>query len=172
MSPGLISGRCLVFFLSTQVTTELAQYYHVRDLEDVRVIRDRQTKISRQLAFIRFPTVDDSREFLEQNFPAVYLYGKGASTDGQGAKVRIAYSREREDRNRGRGDGEWTCINVSLIHLPLPLWLDIMFMLKWVRSARLSTMQAANGAFAARRQSQVCVYTVIWDMGTIIAFNI
>ncbi|KAF3480018.1 RNA-binding protein [Arthroderma uncinatum] len=98
------------------VTSELTQYYHVRELEDVRVIRDRQTKISRQLAFIRFPTIEESREFLEQNFPAVYLYGKSAAADGQGAKVRIAYSREREDRNRTRVDGEWTCINCSIVN--------------------------------------------------------
>ncbi|EEQ35593.1 RNA-binding protein [Microsporum canis CBS 113480] len=97
------------------VTSELAQHYHIRGLEDVRVIRDRQTKMSRQLAFIRFPTIDDSREFLEGNFPAIYLYGK-AGADGQGAKVRIAYSREREDRNRARGDGEWTCINCSIVN--------------------------------------------------------
>ncbi|EGE02730.1 G-patch domain-containing protein [Trichophyton equinum CBS 127.97] len=99
------------------VSTELAQYYHVRGLEDVRVIRDKQTKISRQLAFIRFPSIDDSRNFLELNFPAIYLYGK-AGGDGQGARVRIAYSREREDRNRARAGGEWTCINCSIVNYP------------------------------------------------------
>ncbi|OAL71657.1 RNA-binding protein [Trichophyton violaceum] len=100
-----------------RVSSELAQYYHVRGLEDVRVIRDKQTKISRQLAFIRFPSIDDSRKFLELNFPAIYLYGK-AGGDGQGARVRIAYSREREDRNRARADGEWTCINCSIVNYP------------------------------------------------------
>lgn len=78
-------------------------------------------EMSRQLAFIRFPTIDDSREFLEGNFPAIYLYGK-AGADGQDAKVRIAYSREREDRNRARGDGEWTCINVSPVELERELY--------------------------------------------------
>ncbi|KAK2749366.1 hypothetical protein FQN57_006298 [Myotisia sp. PD_48] len=99
------------------VKNELAHYYHIRDLEDVRVIRDRQTKISRQLAFIRFPTITDSRGFLEQNFPHIYLRGKNpSSADGQGFKVRIAYSREREDRNRIRADGEWTCTTCSIVN--------------------------------------------------------
>ncbi|EER42024.1 RNA-binding protein [Histoplasma capsulatum H143] len=92
------------------ILNELTQYYHVGTLEDVRVIRDRQTKISRQLGFLRFPTIDDSREFLERNFPTIYLYGDNQShTNERGTRVRIAYSREREDRNRIKAEGEWTC---------------------------------------------------------------
>ena len=72
------------------------------------------TEISRQLGFLRFRTLDDSREFLERNFPAIYLYGKNPSdADDNGVKVRIAYSREREDRNRVRAEGEWTCTIVG-----------------------------------------------------------
>lgn len=77
-------------------------------------INIRLTEISRQLGFLRFHTLDDSRDFLEQNFPAIYLYGKNPSdADDRGVKVRIAYSREREDRNRVRAEGEWTCAIVS-----------------------------------------------------------
>ncbi|EFE37767.1 hypothetical protein TRV_07566 [Trichophyton verrucosum HKI 0517] len=114
--------RVVEVIVAAEVSSELAQYYHVRGLEDVRVIRDKQTnlEISRQLAFIRFPSIDDSRKFLELNFPAVHLYGK-AGGDGQGARVRIAYSREREDRNRARADGEWTCINsLTLVDIAVP----------------------------------------------------
>ncbi|EFR02831.1 RNA-binding protein [Nannizzia gypsea CBS 118893] len=76
--------------------------------------------VEEDLAFIRFPSMDDSREFLEANFPVIYLYGQ-AGSDGQGAKVRIAYSREREDRNRARPDGEWTCINsLTLVDIAVP----------------------------------------------------
>lgn len=119
-----------------QIASELKQHYHVDALEDVRVIRDRHTsklpldiplhfrlkpvanlgckEISRQLGFLRFPSLEASREFLEQNYPTIYLYGKSAShTDSRGVKVRIAYSREREDRNRVRAEGEWTCKIVS-----------------------------------------------------------
>ncbi|EAS31865.1 RNA-binding protein [Coccidioides immitis RS] len=99
------------------ISNELRQYYHVEDLEDVRVIRDRQTKISRQLGFLRFPSLDASRDFLERNYPAIYLYGDSSShDDGRGVKVRIAYSREREDRNRGRAEGEWTCKICTLVN--------------------------------------------------------
>ncbi|OAX83643.1 hypothetical protein ACJ72_01992 [Emergomyces africanus] len=99
------------------ILNELTQYYHVGALEDIRVIRDRQTKISRQLGFLRFPTIDDSREFLERNFPTIYLYGdSGSHTDERGTKVRIAYSREREDRNRIKAEGEWTCKICSIVN--------------------------------------------------------
>src|SRR5438034_5975635 len=71
-------------------------------------------EISRQLGFLRFRTLDDSREFMERNFPTIYLYEKDLShADSRGAKVRIAYSREREDRNRVKAEGEWTCKIVS-----------------------------------------------------------
>ncbi|KAG5291240.1 RNA-binding protein [Histoplasma capsulatum G186AR] len=99
------------------ILNELTQYYHVGTLEDVRVIRDRQTKISRQLGFLRFPTIDDSREFLERNFPTIYLYGDNQShTNERGTRVRIAYSREREDRNRIKAEGEWTCKMCSIVN--------------------------------------------------------
>ncbi|KAL2373243.1 hypothetical protein RJ035_006011 [Blastomyces gilchristii] len=99
------------------ILNELTQYYHVGTLEDVRVIRDRQTKISRQLGFLRFPTIDESREFLERNFPTIYLYGdSGSHTDERGTRVRIAYSREREDRNRIKAEGEWTCKICSIVN--------------------------------------------------------
>ncbi|PGH00049.1 hypothetical protein AJ79_08320 [Helicocarpus griseus UAMH5409] len=99
------------------ILNELTQYYHVGALEDVRVIRDRQMKISRQLGFLRFHTIDESREFLERNFPTIYLYGNSAShTDDRGTRVRIAYSREREDRNRIKAEGEWTCKICAIVN--------------------------------------------------------
>jgi len=84
------------------------EYYHVEGLEDVRVIRDRQTKISRQIGFLRFSSLDESRAFVEENFPSIRLYGRKSDRGDRAARVRIAYSREREDR-RSRAEGEWTC---------------------------------------------------------------
>ena len=112
-----------------QISKELKQYHHVERLEDVRVIRDRQTskvrpqlqligelanstlEASRGFGFIRFPSLEDSKAFVERNYPMIYLYGNGSTdNDDQAAKVRIAYSRERDDRGRGdKADGEWTC---------------------------------------------------------------
>lgn len=120
--------RCGIFQIS-QISKELKQYYHVEKLDDVRVIRDRQTstiflatirvrrsakcisEASRGFGFIRFPTLEDSKAFVERNYPMIYLYGNGSSeNDDQAAKVRIAYSRERDDRGRGeKAEGEWTC---------------------------------------------------------------
>ena len=66
---------------------------------------------SRGFGFIRFPSLEDSKAFVERNYPMIYLYGNGSTdNDDQAAKVRIAYSRERDDRSRGeKADGEWTC---------------------------------------------------------------
>ena len=82
-------------------------------------MRERLTNLiseaSRGFGFIRFPTFEDSKAFVERNYPMIYLYGNGSSDNNdQAAKVRIAYSRERDDRNRGeKAEGEWTCKIVS-----------------------------------------------------------
>lgn len=73
-------------------------------------------EVSRQIGFLRFRTLDDSREFMEQNAPTLYLYGQKPGNGDRAAKVRIAYTRERDDR-RGRPEGEWTCRNVSLFNI-------------------------------------------------------
>lgn len=69
------------------------------------------SEASRGFGFIRFPTLEDSKAFVERNYPMIYLYGNGSSdNDDQAAKVRILYSRERDDRSRGeKAEGEWTC---------------------------------------------------------------
>lgn len=64
---------------------------------------------SRQLGFLRFRAIEDSREFLERNHPYIYLYGPNAVEGDRSTKVRIAYSREREDRTRAKAEGDWTC---------------------------------------------------------------
>ena len=68
-------------------------------------------EISRQFGFLRFATLQDSKAFVERNYPMIYLYGSNTAEDkGEAAKVRIAFSREREDRDRSeRAEGEWTC---------------------------------------------------------------
>ncbi|KAJ5428421.1 hypothetical protein N7445_009875 [Penicillium cf. griseofulvum] len=86
------------------ISAELSAY-HVDGLEDIRVIRDRQTKVSRQRGFLRFSTIDASRAFIERNYPSIYFYGPNESA----TKVRIAYSREREDRGRAKGASDWDC---------------------------------------------------------------
>lgn len=124
MSPG--SGR-----RGLQITKELKEFYQVEGLDDVRVIRDRQTsecdltypccganrwlELSRQLGFLRFRNLSLSRAFVERNFPTIYLHGPSAQDD-RGTKVRIAYSREREDRARARAEADWNCMMVCFTH--------------------------------------------------------
>ncbi|KAJ5594380.1 uncharacterized protein N7459_000588 [Penicillium hispanicum] len=98
------------------IAAELQNAYHIANLEEIRVIRDRQTKVSRQLGFLRFRTIDDSRDFLEPNHPFIYLYGPNARDDDRSTKVRIAYSREREDRARAKAEGDWTCRMCAVIN--------------------------------------------------------
>ncbi|KAL9600566.1 MAG: hypothetical protein Q9219_003112 [cf. Caloplaca sp. 3 TL-2023] len=96
--------------LHTTVTEQLRQGYNVDQLDDVRIIRDRQTKISRGFGFLRFPSSENSRNFLERNYPTIYLYPKESTgNNSQAAKVRIAFSREKHDLPRGDKEGEWTC---------------------------------------------------------------
>ncbi|KAE8148802.1 hypothetical protein BDV25DRAFT_11957 [Aspergillus avenaceus] len=98
------------------ITNELRDGYHIEGLEEVRVIRDRQTKISRQLGFLRFRDLNYSRAFVERNFPTIFFYGPSASRDDRGTKVRIAFSREREDRVRARAEGDWTCKMCAIVN--------------------------------------------------------
>ncbi|KAL8651214.1 MAG: hypothetical protein Q9210_003386 [Variospora velana] len=92
------------------VTEQVKQGYNVAQLDDVRIIRDRQTRASRGFGFLRFPSMEASKGFLERNYPSIYLYGKEpADNDNQAAKVRIAFSRERADVPRGDKEGEWIC---------------------------------------------------------------
>ena len=76
-------------------------------------------EVSRGFGFLRFPTVEKSRAFLERNYPTVYLYGTGSvDGDDQVAKVRVAFSRERDDRSRAeKVEGEWACKIVSELFL-------------------------------------------------------
>ncbi|KAJ5632798.1 G-patch domain protein [Penicillium lividum] len=87
------------------VATELRQAYRIPQLSDIRIIRDRETKASRQLGFLRFHNIEDARDFLERNFPHIYLYGPTAE---KSTKVRIAYSHGKEERVRS-SEGDWTC---------------------------------------------------------------
>ncbi|KAJ5377558.1 uncharacterized protein N7496_004967 [Penicillium cataractarum] len=98
------------------IADELQNAYHVSGLEEIRVIRDRQTKVSRQLGFLRFHSINESRAFLERNHPSIYLYGPSAGDNDRSTKVRIAYSREREDRNRTKGEGDWTCRMCAVVN--------------------------------------------------------
>lgn len=75
------------------------------------------TEASRQFGFLRFATLQNSRAFVERNYPMIYLYGStAAGDDGEAAKVRIAFSRERDDRDRlEKAEGEWTCKIVRIM---------------------------------------------------------
>ena len=74
-------------------------------------IANTSPEMSRGFGFIRFPTLEESKAFVERNYPSIYLYGNNPShNDDQAATIRIAFSRERDDRSRGdKADGEWTC---------------------------------------------------------------
>ncbi|KAL8995327.1 MAG: hypothetical protein Q9169_004902 [Polycauliona sp. 2 TL-2023] len=102
-----------------QVSKQLKQGYGVEQLDDVRIIRDRQTKVSRGFGFLRFPSIESSKAFVERNHPFIHLYGlDSADNDGQQAKVRIDFSRERDERPRGDKEGEWTCKICTCVNFP------------------------------------------------------
>ncbi|KKK21990.1 hypothetical protein ARAM_005066 [Aspergillus rambellii] len=130
-----------------EVSNELKEFYHIEGLEEVRVIRDRQTKISRQLGFLRFRNISYSRAFVERNFPLIYLCGPSAQDD-RGTKVRIAFSREREDRARARAESDWTCMMVGISMLSV--WLNANTL-----SAPSSTILRARSASDVKLQDLI-----------------
>ena len=75
-------------------------------------------EVSRGFGFLRFPTLDRAKAFMEHNYPTISLYGNSsADGDESAAKIRIAFSRERDDRSRGeKTEGEWVCKIVSQIN--------------------------------------------------------
>lgn len=115
-----------------QIRKDLKKYYHVDDLEDIRVIKDHQTSgcpgargslesnsspgRSRGFGFLRFPTLEKSKAFVEQNFPTLHLGDDSSDGDGKAVKIRIQYSRERGERSRSDPtELEWLCTNVVAI---------------------------------------------------------
>ncbi|RMZ92213.1 hypothetical protein DV736_g519, partial [Chaetothyriales sp. CBS 134916] len=97
--------------LVSTILQELREYYHVDKVDDVRIIRDRQTKRPRGFGFLRFGSLDDAQAFMARHQPVLYLYGDSdsnrAHTDPDSARVRISYGRERKE---GRAEeADWTC---------------------------------------------------------------
>ncbi|MCJ1473492.1 hypothetical protein MMC13_002143 [Lambiella insularis] len=117
---GAPEGKDRRTMVDHRISKELKQFHGVEELDDVRIIRDRQTKNSRGFGFLRFPTVEKSKAFLERNYPIIHIYGKGsADGDEQAAKVRVAFSRERDDKSRvERPEGEWTCKICTFVNFP------------------------------------------------------
>lgn len=111
------------------------------------------SEASRGFGFIRFSTLEDSKAFVERNYPMIYLYGNGSSdNDDQAAKVRIAYSRERDDRSRGeKAEGEWACKIVRYKQARQAYAITKTF------SAHLSTSQAVLDVTGVRHHRSVRV---------------
>ena len=104
------------------------------------------SEASRGFGFIRFPTLEDSKAFVERNYPIIYL----SDNDDQAAKVRIAYSRERDDRSRGeKADGEWTCKIVRHIQAKHAHGITKTY------SAHLSTFPAEQNVIDVRHRRLV-----------------
>ncbi len=69
---------------------------------------------SRGFGFLRFPTLEKAKAFVDRNFPHLTMYGReSADGDETAAKVRVVYSRDRDDRSRTEKTDEWQCAVVS-----------------------------------------------------------
>ncbi|RMZ80088.1 hypothetical protein DV737_g3140, partial [Chaetothyriales sp. CBS 132003] len=93
------------------ILQELREYYGVDNVDDVRIIRDRQTKRPRGFGFLRFASLDHAQAFMARHHPVLYLYGDSdtsrAHTDPDSARVRLSYGRERKEARTDEAD--WTC---------------------------------------------------------------
>ena len=145
-------------------------------LDDVRVIRDRQTsesqeytlfrdnpanvvdpEQSRQFGFLRFSALQEAEVFMDRNYPTLYLYGDNNKSNADASKVRIAFGRERKDPGRG-DDAEWICANV---------WHQLPFksQFKLTRGSAISTTSPREvDVSGVRLKNQVCLTTPSHDL--------
>ncbi|KAI9800719.1 MAG: hypothetical protein M1833_003135 [Piccolia ochrophora] len=104
-----------VVVLLEQISRELNQGHRPEGLESVRVIKDRQTGLSRQFGFLHFSSIDHARAFLGRSYPSIYLYGNDRSTQrapgvDQATKVRVSFCREQGAREKPtKADDDWEC---------------------------------------------------------------
>ncbi|KAK5236340.1 hypothetical protein LTR47_002291 [Exophiala xenobiotica] len=50
----------------------------------------------------------EAEDFMDRNYPVLYLYGDNNDSNGDACKVRIAFGRERKDQTRSE-DTDWIC---------------------------------------------------------------
>ncbi|RVX70056.1 hypothetical protein B0A52_06228 [Exophiala mesophila] len=99
------------------ISAELHQHYRVEGLEDVRVIKDRQSRQSRGFGFLRFSTIDHASAFMDQNYPILYLYGDSTGSNGDACRVRIMFGRERNEPSKN-DDPDWICPSCRVNNFP------------------------------------------------------
>ncbi len=52
--------------------------------------------------------MQDAEDFMDRNYPVLYLYGDSNKSNGDASKVRIAFGRERKEQGRS-DEVDWTC---------------------------------------------------------------
>ena len=72
---------------------------------------------------MRFATIEQAEEFMERNYPLLYLYGKGEEGGADAVKIRIAFSRERKGPQE-RDEPDWICKMVRDLTLCLLPTID------------------------------------------------
>ncbi|OLL23400.1 putative RNA-binding protein isoform C [Neolecta irregularis DAH-3] len=98
-------------------------------VENVILIRDKDTRLSRCFAFAKFKSVGYAQEFTEKYFPFVYMGMQ---------RVRFAYSRDMKEVDDG-----WTCSNVRENEARLT-------------RVRCSELPATTGVFQVRDDESRC----------------
>ncbi|KAG4033270.1 hypothetical protein MFRU_005g02830 [Monilinia fructicola] len=90
------------------ISNELQNSLKVEGVEEIRLIKDKKTGMSRGFAFAQFYTLPQAKRFLEEYYPSVPFYGPSQASEP--TKVRIAYSREKTDPERtSKHEDDWKC---------------------------------------------------------------
>ncbi|ATZ51024.1 hypothetical protein BCIN_06g04710 [Botrytis cinerea B05.10] len=111
---GAPPNRTIIFeglpldFTQEDISKELQTNFKVEGVEEIRLIKDKKTGISRGFAFAQFYTLPEAKRFLEEHYPTVSFHGPSQALEP--SKVRIAYSREKTDQERAsKHEDDWKC---------------------------------------------------------------
>lgn len=92
-----------------------------------RTYAEHRAEQSRQFGFLRFATLQQAEDFMERNYPNLYLYGTGTG-GAEEAKVRIAFSRERKGP-QDKDEPDWICkvVGIEDVALWMPLSSPVQY---------------------------------------------
>ncbi|KAF2839116.1 hypothetical protein M501DRAFT_933453, partial [Patellaria atrata CBS 101060] len=106
----LILEKLPMDYTAEDIKHDLHQYYQLDNLEDVRVICNKSTGQSKGYGFIRFPDIESSTAFLENNGHQLSIPPRNSVNEStRSFEIFIDFCKERVSRGKGPADTEFFC---------------------------------------------------------------